>query len=69
MNCKCGNFGCAVRLARGLKPFCDGTLTSGRGEKGFSSYAVAAERARAVGGRVRCVRVSGGPKAFIVESR
>lgn len=63
----CGHNGCDVRVARGLTPFCQMTLTpKDKPANVFHTYTAAVNYARANGGRVQCVTVTGGPKTFAV---
>ncbi len=62
-NCTCG--GCpALRVARGLLPFCRLPRPEGRTKDAFGSYGAAASALKP-GERVLCVTRSGGPKRFI----
>lgn len=41
-NCTCGNFGCNIRIARGLEPFCGDIKATSRDESGlYGSYSEA----------------------------
>lgn len=63
--CTCGNCP-AIRLARGLKPFCRMSRESAPAPEGvYGSYGAAAE-ARKDGQRIQSIRVSGGPKRFVL---
>jgi hypothetical protein len=67
--CTCGNFGCPVRIARGLEPFCGVVKASGRDSVGvFTSYAAAV--AASPVGRARWISgggTTGAPARFLAE--
>lgn len=62
--CKCGNEGCAVREARGLKPFCQMTSSGPCAEPGFDSKEACKAAHPAHGAVLRPVSSlhSGGPR-------
>jgi hypothetical protein len=65
VGCRCGNFGCGIRITRGLKPFCEMESAGLVVRPGFASYAAAA--ASPGEGPVRLIsggQGTGGPKRF-----
>jgi len=65
-SCTCGNQACAVRVAWGLRPFCQIPASNAKRE-GFGSYSEAAAACKP-GQRVKSLGqyLNGGPRRFIV---
>ena len=65
--CSCGLCP-AIRAVRGLPPFCQMPRNVQRECEWYGTYTAAADAARLVGGKVRCITRSGGPRRFAVIS-